>query len=546
MKFLLILALQTADVSEMERLAIQHGNRLKPFDTFAREMMSRWTGRESKNPTASILDVVFRSEESGRKEFFRVQHPELKKKLGLSEDRHRFSVEELEARRDVLESLHQKASQMAERDRGPLDRAVLDLGSAYTEYVLVSHEVLLRVIPIEYGANGSWVSPFHLREFLRPSEEPPPMEEDLAASAVAMRAVPRERLESLLGMWETLRRAWGGGEFAAASRKFVEAMRELNPSRYPDRKLLESEVRYHRIRPFTWAAALYGGTFLLFLFSSIFASRILWGGGIFVLLSAMGVHLYSYFWRWEIAQRFPLSNQYEAMLAIAFLVSTIALIFECVLRSRFIGLGAGLIGGVMISLADAVSDFSPYIKALPPALQSIWMTIHVPTILTGYSCGALMAVLGHIYIFTYLFAPARQETLKRLDTYLYRVLQVTVLFLLSGLILGGIWAKEAWGRFWGWDMKETWALISFLGYLATLHARFAGAIKGLGTAVCSILGVTLVFLTFYGVNYIFGRGLHTYGFGAGSWTPLLAFFAAEAAVAGSAFVVFLGRRRSAA
>jgi ABC-type transport system involved in cytochrome c biogenesis permease subunit len=154
-----------------------------------------------------------------------------------------------------------------------------------------------------------------------------------------------------------------------------------------------------------------------------------------------------------------------------------------------------------------------------------------------------MAVLGHIYIFTYLLAPTREETLKKLETYLYRVLQVTVLFLLAGVVLGGIWAKEAWGRFWGWDMKETWALICLLGYLATLHARFAGAIKGLGTAVCSIVGLLLVFLTFYGVNYVFGRGLHTYGFGAGSVMPLVALFLFEIVIAGAGVVVYIGRNR---
>ena len=98
---------------------------------------------------------------------------------------------------------------------------------------------------------------------------------------------------------------------------------------------------------------------------------------------------------------------------------------------------------------------------------------------------------------------------------IYRAIQIGVSFLGPGIILGGVWADYSWGRFWGWDPKETWALIAFLGYLAVLHARLVGWLKSFGMAAAAILSFSLVIMAWYGVNFILGAGLHSYGFGAG-------------------------------
>ncbi|MEZ4873830.1 MAG: cytochrome c biogenesis protein CcsA [Bdellovibrionales bacterium] len=98
---------------------------------------------------------------------------------------------------------------------------------------------------------------------------------------------------------------------------------------------------------------------------------------------------------------------------------------------------------------------------------------------------------------------------------IYRANQIGTVLLFAGIILGGIWADYSWGRFWGWDPKETWALIAFLGYVAVLHGRIAGWIKDFGMAATSVVAFSLVIMAWYGVNYVLGAGLHSYGFGAG-------------------------------
>jgi cytochrome c biogenesis factor len=109
----------------------------------------------------------------------------------------------------------------------------------------------------------------------------------------------------------------------------------------------------------------------------------------------------------------------------------------------------------------------------------------------------------------------------------YQGIQIGVVLLAAGTILGGVWADYSWGRFWGWDPKETWAFIALMGYLAVLHARLTGWIQVFGILVFSILSFNLVIMAWYGVNFVLGAGLHSYGFGAGGIEYVGVFVAAD-------------------
>jgi len=119
--------------------------------------------------------------------------------------------------------------------------------------------------------------------------------------------------------------------------------------------------------------------------------------------------------------------------------------------------------------------------------------------------------------------------------FIYRAMQAGTLLLAAGTLLGGVWASYSWGRFWGWDPKETWALIALLTYLAILHGRFLGWIRDFGLAVGALLGGLTVLMAWYGVNFILGTGLHSYGFGSGGYAYVGGFVAFEVAVIAAAF-----------
>jgi ABC-type transport system involved in cytochrome c biogenesis permease subunit len=175
-------------------------------------------------------------------------------------------------------------------------------------------------------------------------------------------------------------------------------------------------------------------------------------------------------------------------------------------------------------------QFSP----LQPVLRdNFWLTIHVLTIVSSYAAGALAWGLGLLSLGYYLlgtYRPANPGLGKRppdacadLAGFIYKAMQVAVLLLAAGTILGGLWADVSWGRFWGWDPKEVWALVSLLAYLVVLHGRYAGWIGNFGLAAGAVLGAAVIGMSWYGVNFLLGAGLHSYGFGQGGQTEFFAF-----------------------
>jgi len=186
-------------------------------------------------------------------------------------------------------------------------------------------------------------------------------------------------------------------------------------------------------------------------------------------------------------------------------------------------------------------QFSP----LQPVLRdNFWLTIHVLTIVSSYAAGALAWGLGILSLGHYLLGryepgragrPARPPAAcAELAGSIYKAMQVAVLLLAAGTILGGLWADVSWGRFWGWDPKEVWALVSLLAYLVVLHGRYAGWIGNFGLAAGAVLGAAVIGMSWYGVNFLLGAGLHSYGFGQGGQTEFFAFLVLNLLLLGAA------------
>jgi len=168
------------------------------------------------------------------------------------------------------------------------------------------------------------------------------------------------------------------------------------------------------------------------------------------------------------------------------------------------------------------------IDPLVPVLRdNFWLTVHVLTITLSYAAFALAMGFGHILLFRYARNPREARNDVPMHFWLYRVLQLGVLLLAAGTILGGVWANYSWGRFWGWDPKETWALIALLCYITTLHGRLAGWWTQFGLVVASVICFLAVLMAWYGVNFVLGKGLHSYGFGIGGETYVASFVIAD-------------------
>jgi cytochrome c-type biogenesis protein CcsB len=266
-------------------------------------------------------------------------------------------------------------------------------------------------------------------------------------------------------------------------------------------------------------------------FSTIIASVLLF----FILCS-----------RWIVAGYFPLSNLYESLLFLTWSLLTIYLFIEIKTKSK-------LIGAILIPVAVLINGFanltlSPEMQKsspLVPALQSNWLMMHVSMMLLSYATlimGSLLCLLFLVisknkdvdlkiiddsslplynimldYYEAKVLSPSNEiselgklKLLQSIDNWSYRIIGLGFPFLTIGIISGGVWANEAWGSYWSWDPKETWALITWLVFATYLHARITKGWEGKKTALLGGLGFFVIWICYLGVNFL-GKGLHSYG-----------------------------------
>jgi cytochrome c-type biogenesis protein CcsB len=186
-------------------------------------------------------------------------------------------------------------------------------------------------------------------------------------------------------------------------------------------------------------------------------------------------------------------------------------------RSPMTMASTGILAGLILFVAH-LNWMNPQVTNLVPVLNSYWLSIHVSMITASYGFLALSALLGFIVIFLFIFKSEKNDhhisaSIKELNAINEMSLIVGLALLTVGNFLGGVWANESWGRYWGWDPKETWALVTILVYSVVIHLRFIKSIySDFNFAVISLLAFTSVLMTYFGVNYYLA-GLHSYAKG---------------------------------
>jgi cytochrome c-type biogenesis protein CcsB len=516
------------EVAPLRGIAIQTGGRTKPLDTFARETARRvagakpfgFEGIQGLEPTEWLLSMIASPERWRGESIVKVTHAGLRNAAGLPDDEDRYSFDDLVSHAgflDATEKVHAKLRQ--DEDIDPVERELADLYDTLSIMSGIMSGEALRIIPHSDDPKATWYS---IADLNNPQ-------------------VPQgSRIRALVG---ALVSAYTAGDLPGvetASAGLASRLAALAPAVYPAEKDLAMEVHYNQTKPFRTAWILYLLGFLALITSFPLASKKFSRIGTALVVGGFLLNGYGMLLRTMISGRPPVTNMYETVIFVAWGGVLFALIFEAVYKVRYFAATAAGLGVLCLILADNVPILDGAISPLVPVLRdNMWLTVHVLTIMLGYAAFTLAMGLGHLNLGLYFFAPSRSALLKSLSLFLYRALQVGTLFLAVGTLLGGVWASYSWGRFWGWDPKETWALIALLGYLAILHGRFAGWIRDFGLAVGSILGYLLVLMAWYGVNFVLGTGLHSYGFGSGGYTYIGGFVLFEALV----IVAALVRRR---
>jgi cytochrome c-type biogenesis protein CcsB len=211
----------------------------------------------------------------------------------------------------------------------------------------------------------------------------------------------------------------------------------------------------------------------------------------------------------------PLSNLYESMVFFSLTITIVYLVIEKKYKNRVIGAFTTPIAFLAMAYASLNPNISDRIQPLLPALKSNWLIAHVMTCFVGYSAFAIAFGISFMYLFKQKDTQGKSSLLAHfpntrvLDELNHQMIMFGFLFLTIGIITGSVWANSAWGRYWGWDPKETWSLITWFIYATVLHARMMRGWSGKRIAYLSILGFIAVLFTYFGVNYL--PGLHSYG-----------------------------------
>jgi len=249
------------------------------------------------------------------------------------------------------------------------------------------------------------------------------------------------------------------------------------------------------------------------------ATAMTWSAAVMGMVGLMVRWRESYLIDHEIGH-IPVSNLYEVFILFSLITGLIYLFYEARYRSRALG------GFVLLVISAAVAFLLWYafdrgadeIQPLVPALQSYWMKIHVPANFVGYGAFALAAMVGVVQLIRLRgerrnpagFAATRLPPMAQLDDLMYKSIALGFAFFTIATVLGAMWAAEAWGGYWSWDPKETWALIVWLNYAAWLHMRFTKGWRGAPMAWWAVIGLFITLFAFLGVN-MFLSGLHSYG-----------------------------------
>ncbi len=270
------------------------------------------------------------------------------------------------------------------------------------------------------------------------------------------------------------------------------------------------------------ATFVYVVAMFLYLFGLVFKKKSLDMSGFGVFVIAFLVETSGLIARWIESYRLeyghiPITDLYESLIFLSWAIALTYIIFNFKYKIRKLGFPVSLTAFIFMAYASFSPDVSSRIEPLVPALKSNWLVFHVVTSFFAYASFALAFGIAIFYLISDWYVKHTNEKslsylppMRVLDDLSYKFIVIGEILLAIGIITGAAWAEYAWGRYWSWDPKETWSLITFLIYIVYLHLRYSWGWHGKAAAIFAIIGFVFVLFTYLGVNLLLS-GLHSYG-----------------------------------
>ena len=546
-------------------LPVQYQGRIKPFDTLARENLKEIYGKPQyeKKSAVEIFLLILIIPDLWQNTPFILVEKNLRDSLGLLIDKERFSFEELNKNQKLaLQLLELQSLEEKEED---LDSYFESLKKLQTRLILFSAIQTGHLIRFEPSKDRDlWlslaelnptvqdqfkklissymslislkVSENKLNQALKLKPAAKLKSEQKQSKNLNQDSSPQNKstnLQSENSQEQSLQDTNSQDKETITSQALLSLFesnmaefRSLISIDQKTKKRLQAEVWYNNLKPFTLSWIFYLFFLIVVLLLFIFKRHSFLKYSLTLVFIGFAFHSFGMLLRSYIMSRPPVSNMFETVIWVPFIALIVGFLFY--LRgNKWPFIASAILSFICLlltSLAPEVLDGR--LQPLEAVLRSsFWLTTHVLTITMSYSFFFLAFVLGDMILIYYLFQPKKALSFaKKMYQPTYRLIQWGVVFLTGGTLLGAVWADYSWGRFWGWDPKESWALISLLAYLAILHGKLIGWITPLRMAISVVLMFFLVIMAWYGVNFVLGAGLHSYGFGSGGVEYMLAFF----------------------
>jgi len=508
-------AFDKAHADKFGQLVVQDSSgRMKPMDTLSLEILSKlYRSNTIMGLTANqaILGMMARPEAWREIKMIRTSDKKINTIIGIKQsDKAAAFSQFFEFPEEIsgykLSAQVEEAIRKAPAKRNKLDKAVLKVDERVNIAYMVYTGSLLSIWPIPNDLGNKWIDTVKALQTFDPKE-------GAKVRDIAVRYFTAMDSALATGDWS---------EADSALKEIASYQKFYGAAVYPDDMKLKVEAFANQSNIFErlWPLYFLMGFILLSLsfiqiikpkFKLGMATRIsFWLLVLFFVAHTLGLAM-----RWYISGHAPWSNGYESMIYIAWATVLAGFIFSK--HSPITLASTGILTGLILFVAH-LNWMDPQVTNLVPVLQSYWLSIHVSMITASYGFLGLGALLGFITLL--LFAIKTENNNKQISLSIKELNAINEMSLMLGLVLltvgnflGGVWANESWGRYWGWDPKETWALVTILVYAVVIHLRF---IKALYTqfmfSVISLLAFTSVLMTYFGVNYYLA-GMHSYAKG---------------------------------
>lgn len=418
-----------------------------------------------------------------------------------------------------LSSFAETAFRKRPAAQNAFDKEIIKVDERANIWMSVQNGSLLKIFPLQNAPNHKWIS------FVDSLAQVPLTGKLLEIN----KDLPLNQFDYNNMMHYYMQTVFDGarnGDYALADKALMhlsDTQRQGTPGTIlPTPSMVNTEIRYNKSQIFVTLRNIYAILSILMLILAFVDNLRLKKSRLLTLAlnllaillgAAFLYHTYGMGLRWYLTGHAPWSNGYEALLLVAW---GSLLAGFCFMRYSKITLAATAVLAFMVLMTAGHSSYDPQLTNLQPVLKSYWLIIHVAVITVSYGFLALGFLLGMINMCIYILktegtAARLNQIIKELTLTNEMALIIGIVLATVGTFLGGVWANESWGRYWGWDAKETWALAIVITYAMILHLRFVPGMKGgFVFNVASVIGFGSVIMTFVGVNYYLSKGLHSY------------------------------------